>query len=104
MESRPSCEIGEKRTVTIENRKMPGRRPTSVLKGGIALTVGTASTGGRTLFGPLPDLQQVGLLLHFCSPSMETEVFDVRQTTVGFDDFAARLSKIRTGELLMVER
>jgi hypothetical protein len=37
---------------------MPARRPTSVLKGGIALTVGTASSCGRTLFAPLPDLRE----------------------------------------------
>ena len=57
----------------------------------------------RDLFA-LPDVQQVGLLLHFYSGNVETEVFNVRRATVGFDDFAARLPKIRTRELLMVER
>jgi hypothetical protein len=57
----------------------------------------------RGLFA-LPDVQQVGLLLHFYSGNVETEVFNVRRATVGFDDFAARLPKIRTRELLMVER
>ena len=57
----------------------------------------------RDLFA-LPDVQQVGLLLHFYSRNVETEVFDVRRSTVGFDDFAARLPKIDTRELLMVER
>ena len=44
----------------------------------------------RDLFA-LPDVQQVGLLLHFYSGNVETEVFNVRRATVGFDDFAARL-------------
>ena len=52
----------------------------------------------------LPDVQQVGPLLHFYSGNVETAVFNVRRATVGFDDFAARLPKIRTRELLMVER
>jgi hypothetical protein len=52
---------------------MPGRGPTSALNGGIAFTVGPASTCGRTLFAPLPDLQQIGSLLHFYS-RMETDV------------------------------
>jgi hypothetical protein len=52
----------------------------------------------------LPDVQQVGLLLHFYAGNVETAVFNVRRTTVGFDDFAARLPKIHTRELLMVER
>jgi hypothetical protein len=41
----------------------------------------------------LPDVQQVGLLLHFYSGNVETAVFNVRRATVGFDDFAARLPK-----------
>ena len=57
----------------------------------------------RDLFA-LPDVQQVGLLLQAYSSDVETEVFNVRRATVGFDDFAARLPKIRTRELLMVER
>ena len=57
----------------------------------------------RDLF-ELPDVQQVGLLLQAYSSNVETEVFNVRRATVGFDDFAARLPKIRSRELLMVER
>jgi hypothetical protein len=74
-----------------------------VLKGG---TVRTASTCGRIvcdLFAS-PEVQQVGLLLHAYSINMETEGFNVRRGTVGFDDFATRLPKIRTRELLIIER
>jgi hypothetical protein len=52
----------------------------------------------------LPDVQQVGLLLQAYSSDVETEVFNVRRATVDLNDFAARLPKIRTRELLMVER
>ena len=52
----------------------------------------------------LSDVQQVGLLLRAYSRSVENEVFNAKRATVRFDDFATRLSRIREGELLMIDR
>ena len=57
----------------------------------------------RDLFA-LSDVQQVGLLLRAYSRSVENEVFNAKRATVRFDDFATRLSRIREGELLMIDR
>jgi hypothetical protein len=52
----------------------------------------------------LTSVQQAGLLLHFYTGDVETEVVPVTRREIGIDQFASRLLDFRENELLIARR